>query len=191
VDPVPDTLLLRKSGCAGNRIRDLWICNQEFWPPELWWRYSNLPLHGYQWLCSSLICRHKFTSHMTNFGLIVTIHLSTTFYSIPGPSFFSVFYAEQIFRYSRVLCSCPCCDSARRKFCSPKYLLYGTRALVFLLEVDSNFLPILLLIIPCSGHWFPLLCCKGCMHFPAGLNKHPVMRNILCGERRGYITRLS
>jgi hypothetical protein len=29
VDPVPDPLLLRKSGSAGNRTRDLWICNQE------------------------------------------------------------------------------------------------------------------------------------------------------------------
>jgi hypothetical protein len=29
VDPVPDTLLLRKSGGTGNRTRDLWACNQE------------------------------------------------------------------------------------------------------------------------------------------------------------------
>jgi hypothetical protein len=28
VDPVPDTLLLRKSSSAGNRTRDLWICSQ-------------------------------------------------------------------------------------------------------------------------------------------------------------------
>jgi hypothetical protein len=32
VDPVPDPLLLRKSGSAGNRTWDLWICNQEIWP---------------------------------------------------------------------------------------------------------------------------------------------------------------
>jgi hypothetical protein len=32
VDPVPDPLLLRKSGSAGNRKRDLWICSQELWP---------------------------------------------------------------------------------------------------------------------------------------------------------------
>jgi hypothetical protein len=31
VDPVPDPLL-RKSGSAGNRTRNLWICNQEHWP---------------------------------------------------------------------------------------------------------------------------------------------------------------
>jgi hypothetical protein len=29
VDPVPDTLLFRKSDSTGNRTRDLWICNQE------------------------------------------------------------------------------------------------------------------------------------------------------------------
>jgi hypothetical protein len=32
VDPVPDPILLRKSGSEGNRTRDLWICSQEFWP---------------------------------------------------------------------------------------------------------------------------------------------------------------
>jgi hypothetical protein len=32
VDPIPDPLLLRKSGCAGNWTRDLWICSQELWP---------------------------------------------------------------------------------------------------------------------------------------------------------------
>jgi hypothetical protein len=31
-DPVPDPLSLRKSGSAGNRIRDLWIISQELWP---------------------------------------------------------------------------------------------------------------------------------------------------------------
>jgi hypothetical protein len=29
VNPVPDPLLLRKSGIAGNRTRDLWICSQK------------------------------------------------------------------------------------------------------------------------------------------------------------------
>jgi hypothetical protein len=29
VDPVPDPLLLRKSGSAVNQIQDLWICSQE------------------------------------------------------------------------------------------------------------------------------------------------------------------
>jgi hypothetical protein len=31
VDPVPDPLLLRKSGRPGNRTWDLWICSQELW----------------------------------------------------------------------------------------------------------------------------------------------------------------
>jgi hypothetical protein len=31
VDPVSDPLLLRKSGGAGNRTRDLWICSQKLW----------------------------------------------------------------------------------------------------------------------------------------------------------------
>jgi hypothetical protein len=32
VDPVPYPLLLRKSGSAGNRTRNLWICSQKLWP---------------------------------------------------------------------------------------------------------------------------------------------------------------
>jgi hypothetical protein len=32
VHPVPDPLLLRKSGSAGNRSWDLWICSQKLWP---------------------------------------------------------------------------------------------------------------------------------------------------------------
>jgi hypothetical protein len=32
VDPVPDPLLVRKSGRAGNRTRDLWLCSQKLWP---------------------------------------------------------------------------------------------------------------------------------------------------------------
>jgi hypothetical protein len=32
VDPVPDPLLLRKSGSAGNRTLDLWICSHKLWP---------------------------------------------------------------------------------------------------------------------------------------------------------------
>jgi hypothetical protein len=34
VDPVPDSLLLRNSGSAGNRTRDLCIFSQELWPLE-------------------------------------------------------------------------------------------------------------------------------------------------------------
>jgi hypothetical protein len=32
VDPVPDSLLLRKSGSAGIPTRDLCVCSQEVWP---------------------------------------------------------------------------------------------------------------------------------------------------------------
>jgi len=32
VDPVPDPLLLRKSGSAGDRTQDLCICSQKLWP---------------------------------------------------------------------------------------------------------------------------------------------------------------
>jgi hypothetical protein len=32
VDPVPESLLLRKRGSAGNRTRDLRVCSQEIWP---------------------------------------------------------------------------------------------------------------------------------------------------------------
>jgi hypothetical protein len=32
VDPVQDPLPARKSGSAGNRIRDFLICRQELWP---------------------------------------------------------------------------------------------------------------------------------------------------------------
>jgi hypothetical protein len=32
VDPVPDPLLLKKSGSTGNGTRDLWVCSEEVWP---------------------------------------------------------------------------------------------------------------------------------------------------------------
>jgi hypothetical protein len=32
VDPVPELLLLRKSGSVGNRTRNLWVWSQEDWP---------------------------------------------------------------------------------------------------------------------------------------------------------------
>jgi hypothetical protein len=33
-DPVPDPLLLRKSGRAGNRTQDLWLSRQKLWPQD-------------------------------------------------------------------------------------------------------------------------------------------------------------
>jgi hypothetical protein len=38
VDPVPDPLLLRKSGSVGNGTWDLWVCSQELWP----WKHRTL-----------------------------------------------------------------------------------------------------------------------------------------------------
>jgi hypothetical protein len=32
MDPVPGPVLLKKSGRAGKRTRDLWVCSQELWP---------------------------------------------------------------------------------------------------------------------------------------------------------------
>jgi hypothetical protein len=38
VDPIPDPLLVRKRGSAGNRTWDLylWICSRELWPLDHW-----------------------------------------------------------------------------------------------------------------------------------------------------------
>jgi hypothetical protein len=56
VDPVPDPLLLRKSGSDGNRTRDLCSCSQKLWPLDHRGglcgvtghvMYHNLILHGY------------------------------------------------------------------------------------------------------------------------------------------------
>jgi hypothetical protein len=43
VDPVPDPLLLGKSGSEGNRTRDLWICSQVLWPRDHRGGLSNFP----------------------------------------------------------------------------------------------------------------------------------------------------
>jgi hypothetical protein len=44
VDPVPDSPLLRKSGSAGNRTRDLWVCSQEHLSQE--YKFKDY-LHSY------------------------------------------------------------------------------------------------------------------------------------------------
>jgi hypothetical protein len=55
VDPVPDQLLLRKSGSAGNLTRDLWICSQELWPLDhrggvIWYHLTDVSvLRKYIW----------------------------------------------------------------------------------------------------------------------------------------------
>jgi hypothetical protein len=44
VDPVPDPLLLRKFGSAGNRTQDLWISSQELLTtrPQRWSEHSHV-----------------------------------------------------------------------------------------------------------------------------------------------------
>jgi hypothetical protein len=59
VDPIPDQLLLRKSGSAGNLNWDLWICDQELWPLDhrddqrvnITW--NNFSYH-FRWIDSTL-----------------------------------------------------------------------------------------------------------------------------------------
>jgi hypothetical protein len=55
-DPVPDQLLLGKSGSAGKQTQDLWICSQKLWPLDhkgdqtdairhsIWGLFPSLPL---------------------------------------------------------------------------------------------------------------------------------------------------
>jgi hypothetical protein len=87
VDPVPDPLLLRKSGSAGNRTQHLWIRSKKLWSLDMklilgwicesqWcgdaWRsggweppISTLALHGDEWLhaLAALTSRkHRFES---------------------------------------------------------------------------------------------------------------------------------
>jgi hypothetical protein len=54
VDPVPYTLIFRKSGGAGNRTRDLWICSQEHVPdPLLLRKYGSAGNRTRDlWICS-------------------------------------------------------------------------------------------------------------------------------------------
>jgi hypothetical protein len=55
IDPVPEPLLLRKSGSAGNRTRDLWICSQELWPLD--------HRDGSALSIRNIICRYKKLLH--------------------------------------------------------------------------------------------------------------------------------
>ena len=60
VDPVPDLLLLRKSGSAVNRTRDLCICSQKLWPLDHRGGLSGI----WQWQnCYCKFClRHQWKS---------------------------------------------------------------------------------------------------------------------------------
>ena len=50
MDPVPDPLLLRKSGSAGDRTRDLCICSQKLRPLDHRGGPQNVPLTIILWL---------------------------------------------------------------------------------------------------------------------------------------------
>jgi hypothetical protein len=72
VNTVPDPLLLRNSGSAGNRTWDFWICSQELWPLDhrgSWYRFLECRcadcLHWHGWLNKV---------HGINFVLIRQIH---------------------------------------------------------------------------------------------------------------------
>jgi hypothetical protein len=57
VDPVPDPVLLRKSGSAGNRTQDLRICSQELWPlDDRGGTHTCLKLHVSEFLSHVYIC---------------------------------------------------------------------------------------------------------------------------------------
>jgi hypothetical protein len=66
VDPVPDPLLLRKSGSGGNRTRDLWVSSQELLSldhrggPLLHTKHLKLPDEGSTEEAVGTVC----TQHM-------------------------------------------------------------------------------------------------------------------------------
>ena len=100
MDPVPDPLLLGKSGSAGNRTRDLRICSQKLWPLDhrggheeqirkrnlvgtlrhyfyITWRFQcNVKTRGFQECFWKAACRCKFVCLHCWFcaGFEVTLH---------------------------------------------------------------------------------------------------------------------
>jgi hypothetical protein len=69
IDPVPDPLLLRKSGSAANRTQDLWICSQELLQRRLIRLFSltkfvSIPTKGWP----VIVCRmQRIIMHSTNY----------------------------------------------------------------------------------------------------------------------------
>ena len=79
VDPVPDPLLLRKSGSAGNRTRDLYICSQKLWPldhrgglikPTRHTNSSNLFLDWNSTCFGQFLCPSSGVFHCTHSNVI-------------------------------------------------------------------------------------------------------------------------
>jgi hypothetical protein len=66
VDPVPDPLLLKKSGSAGNRTRDLMICSQEL----TFYCYEIPVLRGY---ASKINVQMSFSNYELLFGYCVSV----------------------------------------------------------------------------------------------------------------------
>jgi hypothetical protein len=72
VDPVPDPLLLRKSGSAGNGTRDLWICSQELRPLD----HGGGPAHKIKKLKKCGQCPTKGYRAIIIVIIIIIINLS-------------------------------------------------------------------------------------------------------------------
>jgi len=80
VDPVPDPLLLRKSGSAGDRTRDLCICSQKLWPLDhrgghTLWHYPHL-LKSHTQTC-------KFTIYQDTIAVTVSSQICLFLYIFP------------------------------------------------------------------------------------------------------------
>jgi hypothetical protein len=91
VDPVPDPLLLRKSGSAGNRTQNLWICSQKLWPLDyrggpillgVWFQFPDTPVYiskGRSLLdILKFICVYFFAVFSSTSKWAISFNLSTT-----------------------------------------------------------------------------------------------------------------
>jgi hypothetical protein len=65
VDPVPEPLLLRKSGSSGNRALDLWICSQELLPLDHRSGQVRSRTQAMEFVCLSLPCTQSRTAWWT------------------------------------------------------------------------------------------------------------------------------
>jgi hypothetical protein len=76
VDPVPNPLLLTKSGSAENRTRNLWICSQELWP--LGQRCSHFSQMYHQQSHQCIIFSHRLPPPNPFLPLPLTLYCRTT-----------------------------------------------------------------------------------------------------------------
>jgi hypothetical protein len=68
MDPVPDPLILRKSGSAGNRTRVLWVCSQELWPLDHRYTHTHTHTRGIQSKCLILL-NHRLSRNLLTTGV--------------------------------------------------------------------------------------------------------------------------